>query len=181
VLVSDPALHADPVFNIHCKGKDMNQSKIRQLRISRAWSQEQLAELSSLSVRTVQRIENGEQASLETLGAIAAAFDIKVSELTEHDPQSAITADRALDDQIEKARLRVAEEGGFYRSVVFWAVINIGLFALNHYTSPESDWFIWPLCIWGGILVIRGLGIFVFRGSVERWQKARLQKLIRKP
>ncbi|MFU2316275.1 2TM domain-containing protein [Rahnella sp. PCH160] len=159
----------------------MNQSKIRQLRISRAWSQEQLAELSSLSVRTVQRIENGEQASLETLGAIAAAFDMKVSELTENDPQFDATPEQAIDDQIEKARKRVEEESGFFRSVVLWAVVNVGLFALNHYTSPHSIWFVWPLCIWGGILVIRGLGIFAFRGSVERWQKARLQKLIRKP
>lgn len=159
----------------------MNQSKIRQLRISRAWSQEQLAELSSLSVRTVQRIENGEQASLETLGAIAAAFDIKVSELTEDDPHNAVTGGQALDEQIDKARLRVEEESSFYRSVLFWAVVNVGLFALNHFTSPESVWFVWPLGIWGGILILRGLRIFVFRGSVERWQKARLQKLLRKP
>ena len=159
----------------------MNQSKIRQLRISRAWSQEQLAELSSLSVRTVQRIENGEQASLETLGAIAAAFDIKVSELTENDAKTGSASGQALDDQIEKARYQVAEESSFYRSVLLWAVINAGLFAINHYTSPDSVWFVWPLCIWGGIVLLRGLRIFVFRGSVERWQKARLQKLIRKP
>ncbi|MBU9812760.1 2TM domain-containing protein [Rahnella sp. C60] len=159
----------------------MHQSKIRQLRISRAWSQEQLAELSSLSVRTVQRIENGEQASLETLGAIAAAFDIKVSELTENDVQTGSSPGQALDEQIEKARYQVVEESGFYRSVLLWAVINAGLFALNHYTSPDSNWFVWPLCIWGGILLLRGLRIFVFRGTLERWQKARLQKLIRKP
>ncbi|AEX50963.1 2TM domain-containing protein [Rahnella aquatilis] len=159
----------------------MNQSKIRQLRISRAWSQEQLAELSSLSVRTVQRIENGEQASLETLGAIAAAFDIKVAELTENNTQAGSFSEQALDEQIEKARYQVAEESSFYRSVLLWAVVNAGLFALNHYTSPDSDWFVWPLGIWGGILLLRGLRIFVFRTTVERWQKARLQKLIRKP
>jgi len=159
----------------------MNQSKIRQLRISRAWSQEQLAELSSLSVRTVQRIENGEQASLDTLGAIAAAFDIKVSELTENDTRDGNSPEHALDDQIERARQQVAEESSFYRSVLLWAVVNAGLFSLNHYTSPDSFWFAWPLCIWGGILLLRGLRIFVFRGTVERWQKARLQKLIRKP
>ncbi|SQC91675.1 transcriptional regulator, y4mF family [Cedecea neteri] len=49
-------------------------NNIKALRLSRAWSQEQLAELSSLSVRTIQRIENGGQASLETMSAIAAAF-----------------------------------------------------------------------------------------------------------
>lgn len=158
----------------------MNQSKIRQLRISRAWSQEQLAELSSLSVRTIQRIENGEQASLDTLGAIAAAFDIRVSELTENDTPDNSSPGQALDEQIDRARKQVAEESRFYRSVLLWAVINAGLFALNRYTAPDSFWFVWPLCIWGGILIVRGLSLFAFRGSVERWQKARLQKLIRK-
>ncbi len=38
-----------------------NTNKFKSLRLARAWSQEQLAELSGLSVRTVQRIENGDQ------------------------------------------------------------------------------------------------------------------------
>lgn len=63
----------------------MNLYRIRELRQARAWSQEQLAELCSLNVRTIQRIENGEQASLETLGAIAAVMDLKVSELYSSD------------------------------------------------------------------------------------------------
>jgi transcriptional regulator with XRE-family HTH domain len=38
------------------------------------WSQETLAELSRLSVRTIQRIEKGEPASTETKRALASAF-----------------------------------------------------------------------------------------------------------
>ncbi|CAM4169684.1 XRE family transcriptional regulator [Vibrio agarivorans] len=33
---------------------------IRKLRLKRGWTQEQLAELSGLSIRTVQRIERGQ-------------------------------------------------------------------------------------------------------------------------
>ncbi|EAV0890196.1 XRE family transcriptional regulator, partial [Salmonella enterica] len=33
------------------------ESRVKQLRLERAWSQERLAELSSLSTRTIQRIE----------------------------------------------------------------------------------------------------------------------------
>jgi transcriptional regulator with XRE-family HTH domain len=44
---------------------------VQKLRLQRGWSQEQLAELSTLSVRTVQRIERGQTASLETLKALA--------------------------------------------------------------------------------------------------------------
>lgn len=48
---------------------------IRCLRELRHWSQEQLAEISGLSVRTVQRIEQGAPSSLDTRRAIARAFD----------------------------------------------------------------------------------------------------------
>ncbi|WP_375288129.1 hypothetical protein [Kosakonia sp. S42] len=40
-------------------------NKFRSLRLTRAWSREQPAELSGLSVRTVPRIENSDQPSLK--------------------------------------------------------------------------------------------------------------------
>lgn len=50
----------------------MNSShQVKQLRLQRAWSQEQLAELAGVSVRTIQRIENGDRPGLETLSALA--------------------------------------------------------------------------------------------------------------
>ncbi len=49
---------------------------IRQFRELRHWSQEQLAEISGLSVRTVQRVEQGESASFDTRRALARAFDL---------------------------------------------------------------------------------------------------------
>ena len=49
---------------------------IRQLREDRGWSQEQLAAVSGLSARTVQRLETGGSASLESRSALAAAFGV---------------------------------------------------------------------------------------------------------
>lgn len=40
---------------------------VQKLRLQRGWSQEQLAIVSGLSVRTIQRIDRGQSASLETL------------------------------------------------------------------------------------------------------------------
>ncbi len=57
-------------------------NKIKQLRKERAWSQAQLAEIASLSIRTIQRAEKLGSCSYETLLAIASAFDIDVRELT---------------------------------------------------------------------------------------------------
>ena len=60
----------------------MNQiqlaEKIRKLRNEKAWSQAQLAEVASLNIRTVQRVELNGNCSQETLLALASAFDIEV-------------------------------------------------------------------------------------------------------
>ena len=54
---------------------------LKQIRISRNMSQEQLAQMSGLNVRTIQRIESGQNASLESLKCLAAVFEIDVSTL----------------------------------------------------------------------------------------------------
>jgi transcriptional regulator with XRE-family HTH domain len=41
------------------------------------WTQETLAEISGLTVRTVQRVENGEPSSVDTRRALARAFKIE--------------------------------------------------------------------------------------------------------
>ncbi|MEI8632986.1 helix-turn-helix transcriptional regulator [Vibrio sp. PP-XX7] len=54
---------------------------IKALRLQRGWSQEQLAELTGLSVRTIQRVEKGQSPSLESLRAFAAVFDMSVEDI----------------------------------------------------------------------------------------------------
>ncbi len=54
---------------------------VKQLRIARLLSQEQLAQMSGLNVRTIQRIECGQKASAESLKCIAAALDTHVQNL----------------------------------------------------------------------------------------------------
>jgi transcriptional regulator with XRE-family HTH domain len=48
---------------------------IRTFREMRQWSQETLAALSGLSVRTIQRAEKGESSDFDTRRALAGAFD----------------------------------------------------------------------------------------------------------
>lgn len=50
---------------------------VRIFRELRHWSQEQLAEISHLNVRTIQRVEKGEAASFDTRRALASAFDFE--------------------------------------------------------------------------------------------------------
>lgn len=50
---------------------------VRVFREMRTWSQEQLAEISGLSARTVQRVEEGLPSSLDTRRALAVAFGLE--------------------------------------------------------------------------------------------------------
>jgi DNA-binding XRE family transcriptional regulator/flagellar motor component MotA len=59
--------------------------KLKKLRKYSGWSQERLAEISGLSLRTVQRIETGGNASLESQLAIATAFSVSPGELLENE------------------------------------------------------------------------------------------------
>lgn len=56
---------------------------VKQLRDRRGWTQEQLAECCGLNVRTIQRVESGNKASLETLQSLASVFEVNISTLTE--------------------------------------------------------------------------------------------------
>ena len=56
---------------------------LKQLRLSRHLSQEQLAQMSGLNVRTIQRIESGHNASLESLKCLASVLEVDVSTLSQ--------------------------------------------------------------------------------------------------
>ncbi|PHS35746.1 MAG: XRE family transcriptional regulator [Robiginitomaculum sp.] len=56
--------------------------KIKRWREERSWSQEHLADAAGISLRTIQRIENGDGASRESVMALAAAFNVDALALT---------------------------------------------------------------------------------------------------
>ncbi len=58
---------------------------IKNMRLSRGWAQEQLADFSGLSVRTVQRLERGHSTGLKSLKCIAAALEMEVATLRSED------------------------------------------------------------------------------------------------
>ena len=59
----------------------IDSNRIRTEREKRAWSQEHLAEVAGLSLRTVQRIESSGAASYESARSLAAVFEVDVAML----------------------------------------------------------------------------------------------------
>ncbi|WP_125717209.1 helix-turn-helix domain-containing protein [Pseudoalteromonas rubra] len=54
---------------------------LKQLRLSKHLTQAQLAMMSGLNIRTIQRIEQGHTPSLESLKCLAAALDTDINTL----------------------------------------------------------------------------------------------------
>ena len=59
----------------------VDSSFIRQQRERRAWSQEHLAEVTGLGLRTIQRIETTGAASYESARSLAAVLGVDVAAL----------------------------------------------------------------------------------------------------
>ena len=81
------------------KVKDMsdlmkvNRKKIQELRSKFCWSQEELASVSGLSIRTIQRVEKNGNCSLETKKALAAVFELDPLTLNNHEELQNATFD----------------------------------------------------------------------------------------
>ncbi|MBO1266177.1 DUF805 domain-containing protein [Proteiniclasticum sp. SCR006] len=93
-----------------------NSNKIKALRLDKSWSQEQLSERSGLSLRTIQRIENGSNISAESLRLIAEALSADPSELIlqkKQKPQTPV-------ESIKKSFMEYANFSGKATRYEYW-------------------------------------------------------------
>lgn len=54
---------------------------VKQLRIKRGWTQEHLADVANVNVRTIQRIEKSGVCDIETRSALASVFQVDVQQI----------------------------------------------------------------------------------------------------
>ncbi|MFG0834400.1 2TM domain-containing protein [Aeromonas bivalvium] len=129
---------------------------VRKLRLQRGWSQDQLATLSGLSVRTVQRIEGGQAPGLESLKALAAVFELDISQLQESEMSETKGAQGVAPDEREAMEF-VQGLKGFYGHLISYGLVISLLWVINLVTSPGHIWAWWPMLGWG-----IGLGAHAF-------------------
>jgi transcriptional regulator with XRE-family HTH domain len=102
----------------------MNETRIVELRRERGWTQEKLADECGVGIRTIQRLEAGSDASLETLSLVADVLGVPVRDLfmtIESDELSGRVdsfESRASDQQAARDRF----SGGW-----FWLFIGVGI------------------------------------------------------
>jgi transcriptional regulator with XRE-family HTH domain len=79
--ITSPTVHK--ITHIFLKWRREDKMIVKKLREKNNWSQEQLAQFSELSLRTIQRVEAGNKASLETIKSLASVFEVNISKITE--------------------------------------------------------------------------------------------------
>lgn len=128
--------------------------KIKRWREERCWSQEHLAEMAGTSARTVQRIERGDQASHETLMALAAAFNVDVVALTRDvEAEARYAAKRKREKGKDAVRLSfLIHLASFVLGMVVFAAISLGDGAPGYAMLAPSLW--WLVGLAGHALVV---------------------------
>ena len=83
---------------------------IKQRRLEKGWSQEEIARHSGLSNRTIQRIEGGQKAGLESLKCLAAVFETSISALMQEQTMTDLEkADQPRQPMINKIEREAIE------------------------------------------------------------------------
>ena len=116
---------------------------IRKLRLQRCWSQEQLAELCDLSVRTIQRLEKGDSAGVETYKSLALVFEVNFQELRQQQERS-MNKQLNISNDEHRVIVQVKEIKGLYNHLVSCVMVVTALTLLK--------------CVNGGGLLVGSLG-----------------------
>jgi transcriptional regulator with XRE-family HTH domain len=148
----------------------INLRDIKKMRLERHWSQEQLAEMSGLSIRTIQRIENGENAGLESLKSLAAVFETNIEDSNKKEEI----------EQIRKEEEYVQNVKWFYGFIALAILSLVGFFIIALFDSDSEGWFLffYMLIFYSLALGAAFLNIFDFFG--ENWKRKMINKKYKK-
>lgn len=132
--------------------------------------------MSGLNIRTVQRIERGQKPSLESLNALAAVFEIDLSELQGEQEMNKNNQTNQISEE-ERAINYVRDIKGFYSHVITYTLVISLLFIINFVTDSSYIWAWWPMLGWGIGLISHGLNVFeVFNFFGPKWERKQIEK-----
>ena len=155
------------------------QSKVKVMREANGWSQEQLAEMAGLSTRTIQRIERGQRAGLESWKSLAAVFGATIRDLQGDTDMNTTVENTRLAEEETKALQEVRRLRSWYIGLIYYAAVMLLLVVINWLTSPDYWWVIWPALGWGLSIALRGVTLFTpWRILGDDWERREVEKRI---
>lgn len=167
---------------------------VRKLRLKKGWSQEHLAELTNLSIRTIQRVERGQKPGFETARSLAAIFEVNLSTFqirekamnkedryTEDTTNNLLDNGPKLEEDEREAFNYVKNIKDFFAHLIFYLIFTIVIIVKKDLNEAN---ILWPLIIWTLGVIVHGLMAFVYinldRYSLfsTNWEKKLVEKRI---
>jgi transcriptional regulator with XRE-family HTH domain len=145
---------------------------VRKLRLQRGWSQEHLAALTGVNVRTIQRLERGAKMSLETRAALAAVFEVDASTF---EPGEATVTDTAHVSPAEQEAIEyVKGVKEFYTHLSMYLVFAI-IFSFAF--GIRNPMIFWGVIGWGIGVIIHALNVYeVINLFGPNWERRQIEK-----
>lgn len=178
---------------------------VRKLRLRNGWSQEQLAEMTGLSVRTIQRIERDQPASLESQKALAAVFEVDIAtfqkpeqlsekaqvqqtkepvmnttdktkvQSTQPDKTEKLPVEEVSDEEAD-AMQYVKGIKDFYLHTLFYITFSVIFILTGTISEMPIPWAAWTLgLIFHGLQAYEVINIFNIN-----WEKKMVEKRLKK-
>lgn len=140
----------------------MDKTNVAKLRKEKGWTQEELAEKSYLTVRTIQRMEAGSDVSLSTLSSVAQGLSVSLSDLFEQIEEDSKEI-QIMEMSQDQVRQRRAEKNAVLLLVVAVDFVLLSLLGIGVHHLPESQQAT-AGTLWDGALFLAiALSIYVVR------------------
>lgn len=143
--------------------------RIKELRLKRGMSQEQLADISGLSLRTVQRVESGQNIPRgDTLSRLASAFQVSTEEITE--------LQNIEDDQYSPTGKGLTNFFDNWKRLIYIYFLSVFILSIGIYFNNILIGWTWLFVCVIELLILSYSIIYQF--SKKRWMAGVLTSLI---
>ena len=145
----------------------MNRTRIGEFRKARGWTQERLAAESGVAARTIQRLEAGHDASLETVALIADALGVAVKDLfvsVDHEEFGEAVGNLEARKSAQQARRDDTTHGYSYLFRGVGLLVIFGTIVLMSTGALSGVWWLIIPAYWAGA---RLLFRFLFRVVID--------------
>lgn len=140
----------------------MDKTNVAKLRRENGWTQEELAEKAFLTVRTIQRMEAGQDVSLSTLNSVAKAFSVSLSDLFDHIEEEGkeLEVMKISREQEVQVRQRKASKNSmmFIIMAVDFVILSLTGYPIGR--LPEDDQSMFGILWVGALLLVVGVSVY---------------------
>ena len=144
--------------------------KIKELRLKRGMSQDQLADITGLSLRTVQRVESGQNIPRgDTLSRLASAFKVSTEEIVELQNHE----NGHEDNHTGKGSTKFFDN---WPRLLYFFILSLFIFVVGLYFKCNLISMIWLFVCVVELLILTYSIIYQF--SKRRWMAGILTSII---